>query len=359
MASSHAGKKPKDSSLAHQDGPVDTKCWASRRKKVNGLNSKVGESDSDESADILTVFMKVRRFAGAIVENDLFKNAVIMLIVVNALMMGIGTFDFVTQDEVLKDGFENTDRAFLIIFTIELILHFIDKGHRLFCDGWLNFDFVIVILSWSLDKFQVIRAFRIFRALRLITRIRVLKNLVGALLSVLPRMAAIGCLMGLIFYIFAVMFTSLFKEVPNLEEQYFRRLDSSLFTLFQMMTLDWSGVARDLMKHKWWAWMPVVCFIMISSFIVYNLIVAVICDAIFVLHDLKEDENSGNDGSSTASSDDDEFDVMALKRIDDLAQQVKMLQENQLDIQDNLEKLAGTLKDLDMVVIPDPAPQDI
>jgi len=235
----------------------------------------------------------------------------------------------------------------LSIFTVELVLQFTYNGLYFFYDGWLIFDLIIVCVSWTLSTYQVIRAFRIFRALRLITRVKVLKNLVVALLSVLPRMAAIGCLMGLIFYIFAVMFTSLFKDIVFSDgESYFGRLDYTLFTLFQMMTLDWAGIARELMaeKGKGWAWIPIVTFILISSFIVYNLIVAVICDAIFVLHDSKDE---GDDGCNSTSSHED-FDHMALKRINEIAVQVRMLQDNQTTIQKNLASLSVTLKDLDV-----------
>ena len=41
-----------------------------------------------------------------------------------------------------------------------------------------SFDLVIITLSWGFSQVQIIRAFRIFRAFRLITRIKVLKNLV-------------------------------------------------------------------------------------------------------------------------------------------------------------------------------------
>jgi hypothetical protein len=67
---------------------------------------------------------------------------------------------------------------FLSIFTVELGLQFIYYGWRLFFDGWLVFDLVIIVLSWALQGGQIARAFRIFRALRLITRIAVLRNLV-------------------------------------------------------------------------------------------------------------------------------------------------------------------------------------
>mmetsp|Transcript_5254 Transcript_5254/g.14186 ORF Transcript_5254/g.14186 Transcript_5254/m.14186 type:complete len:245 (-) Transcript_5254:93-827(-) len=129
-----------------------------------------------------------------------------------------------------------------------------------------------------------------------------------ALFGVMPRMAAIGLMLFLIFYIFAVMFTQLFKDldVEDLEADYFSRIDKTFFTLFQIMTLDnWATIARSTNDQKRWAWLPFVAFVIISGFIVVNLIIAVICDAISALHrDAKArihgtyDENSDSGSSS-------------------------------------------------------------
>lgn len=110
-----------------------------------------------------------------------------------------------------------------------------------------------------------------------------------ALFGVVPRMAAIGLMLGLIFYIFAVMFTQLFSNLHGVENptafNYFGGMGWTLFTLFQMMTLDnWASICREVMVTYSWAWVPFVAFVIISGFIVVNLIIAVICDAIASLH---------------------------------------------------------------------------
>ncbi len=213
----------------------------------------------------------------------------VALIAINALLMGISTFDFVTQNDSVNDTFELIDRIFLIIFTIELCLQLIYHGHKLFLDGWLVFDFTIIVLSWSFATLQIIRAFRIFRALRLLTRVKVLKNLISAVFSVLPKLGAICLLLLLVFYIFAVMMTQMFKNLHEqnvTDENYFGSLDLTLFTLFQMMTLDgWSDIAHQVMDVYPWSWMPFVAFVTTTGFIMVNLMIAVICDAVSSLHD--------------------------------------------------------------------------
>ena len=222
-------------------------------------------------------------------------------------MMGIATFDFVQDNPDASNAFDLVDKIFLIIFTIELGLQFIYRDFRLFLDGWLLFDFAIVIMSWSLESLQIVRTLRIFRALRLVTRVKVLKNLVSALFSVGPRIFAIFCLLVLIFYIYAVMCTELFKNLYKdgyTEFDYFSRLDHSLWTLLTMMTLEWGGISREVMAVYGWSWPIFVTFVMITSFIAYNLIVAVVCDSVSIIEKNSKQEEllEESDGLSSQES---------------------------------------------------------
>jgi len=234
----------------------------------------------------------------------------------------------------------------------------------LFKDGWLVFDFIIVLLSWSLQQLQIIRAFRIFRALRLIARVACLQDLIKALIAVLPRMGGIACIMALIFYVFAVMFTNLFGDIVFLDEssphgggvEYFSRLDYTLLTLFQMMTLEWAEVAREVMRHKTWAWLPIIAFVVSSSFFVYNLIVAVVCDSYNQMKQLKEDralakpeQDNNNDDNNNSNNDDSS--QATKNEFDEIQEQVELLQQTQADIQEKLIQLTLVLRDLGLVQV--------
>lgn len=128
--------------------------------------------------DVLDHYNQFRYNCGMFVNNSSIQYLVIFLISINAIMMGIGTFDFVTENQSVQATFELVDQIFLILFTIELGLQFIYHGWRLILDGWLLFDLVIIVTSWCFSSVQIIRAFRIFRALRLVTRIKIMKNLI-------------------------------------------------------------------------------------------------------------------------------------------------------------------------------------
>jgi len=140
---------------------------------------------------------------------------IILLIAVNALIMGIGTFDFVTEDERLSQTFEKIDEIFLIIFSVEVslnIFHFIRLDRLMLKEGklvfppeeederrerasnksWLIFDALVVIMSWAFASVSIIRAFRILRALRLIAKIKSMRSVILALTRVMPKMVMVG-----------------------------------------------------------------------------------------------------------------------------------------------------------------------
>mmetsp|Transcript_32010 Transcript_32010/g.58957 ORF Transcript_32010/g.58957 Transcript_32010/m.58957 type:complete len:442 (-) Transcript_32010:94-1419(-) len=258
----------------------------------DGASSLPGAAAEAEDPSFVTPFRKMnnaRIACGRFVNDDRVQLVVVALITINAIMMGIATFDFVTDDPAIEAAFEMADLVFLIVFTVELGLQFIYHGFRLFLDGWLLFDTVIIFLSWAFSEVQIIRAFRIFRALRLVTRVAVMRNLVKALFAVMPNLAAITMLLSLVMYIFSVMFTTLFKysyKEGLTTYDYFSRLDRTFFTLFQITTFDkWADPARGLMPVYNWSWVLFIVFVIVAGFIFVNLIVAVICDAIATLHD--------------------------------------------------------------------------
>lgn len=296
-----------------------------------------------------STFTRVRLIIGAIVNDNRCQFFIVLLIIVNAIMMGIGTFDFVTEDPHISDVFEKVDRSFLIIFTVELVMQFIYHGLNLFRDGWLVFDFIIIVFSWVFESIQIIRAFRIFRAFRLVTRIETLRNLISSLFAVFPNLSAIACFLLLIFYIFAVMFTTLYSDL-ELSDDYFTNLGTTLFTLFQYMTMEWSEVTREVMLYQSWAWLPSVVFVAISGFIVFNLIIAVICDAVAIIEQEKNDDDSG-----TGRGDEDvNIDEASQKRIYELSRQMMGLVQTQREMQLQIEHLAKEYYALQGI----PAPTD-
>lgn len=140
------------------------------------MGERTGGNGSDDgsavetAAGIVGTFHCIRQTANKMVNNENVEKFIMYLIVLNAIMMGIGTYDFVTENQEVSDIFDIIDMVFLIIFTVELGLQFIYQGLYIFKNGWLAFDFLIIVLSWASESFAVVRAFRIVRVTRIIKR---------------------------------------------------------------------------------------------------------------------------------------------------------------------------------------------
>ena len=167
--------------------------------------------------------------------------------------------------------------------------------HRLafFRDPWSVFDFLVVGIALvpATDNLSVLRALRVLRVLRLITVVPALRRVVGGLILALPGMGSIALLLLLVFYVFAVMATQLYgDDFPEL----FGNLGRSAFTLFAVMTLEtWvDGVVKPVMEKYPYAWMFFIPYILITTFAVLNLFIAVIVNAMQTEHEAarKEEE---------------------------------------------------------------------
>lgn len=227
-----------------------------------------------------------RYVVGGIVNNNYVQKIIILLIFIGAIMMGIVAYN---ADSPLAHSIDTVDDYFLKVYTVEIIMQFIYHGHRLFLDGWLVFDAVIVSVSLAMPDLAIVQSLRIFRALRLVARVKVLKNLMLAIFGVLPRMCAILLLLLLVMYIFAVMFTQLWHDLYSrgvTSTDYFSSISITFFTLFQLLTMDgWARINREIMAAEKYSWIFIIIYIWLTGFLVVNLIIAVICDAISALHD--------------------------------------------------------------------------
>ena len=218
------------------------------------------------------------------VESPRFRYTILALIAVNSITIGLETSPAVMA--VAGAELHLLDNAILAIFVGELALRIYGHGLRFFRDPWGVFDFVIVGIALipASDSFSVFRALRVLRALRLVSGVPRLRRVVGALLGAIPGIGSVAGLLLLIFYVFAVIATKLFGETfPH----WFGTIGESMYSLFQIMTLEsWSmGIVRPVMESYPVAWAFFVPFIIISSFTVLNLFIAIIVDSMQAMHE--------------------------------------------------------------------------
>lgn len=226
--------------------------------------------------------------AGAFVEGAPAQWVITTLIVVNAVILGLETSQTVMS--AVGPALHLTDQVILAVFVVEIVLRIGYRRLAFFRDGWSLFDFAVVAIALApaLPGLSVLRALRVLRVLRLVTVMPRLKMVVRALLSSLPGLGSIALLQALIFYVAAVIATKLFAhDFPD----WFGTIGQSLYTLFQVMTLEsWSmGIVRPVMEVHPYAWAYFVPFILIATFTMLNLFIAVIVSAMQTIqHDETE-----------------------------------------------------------------------
>ncbi|WP_219701058.1 ion transporter [Marinomonas lutimaris] len=226
----------------------------------------------------------------AFIENSTIQRILLALILVNAVILGLET-----SSEVMATAGSfliALDKAILAVFVIELTIRLLVHRFAFFKDGWNVFDFVVVGIALvpASGPFAVLRALRVLRVLRVLTFVPSMRKIVGALIKSLNGMLSIAMVLGLVYYVAAVMVTKLFGDAFP---EWFGSLGASLYTLFQVMTLEsWSmGIARPVMEAFPYAWAFFIPFILIATFTMLNLFIAVIVNAVQTMHDDEHKED--------------------------------------------------------------------
>lgn len=189
-------------------------------------------------------YKQLSNFCKIFIETKFFKRFILSLIFVASLLVGLETYEeFVVGYTHL---FAVTDYIILFFFSLEIIIKIIAEGRhplRYFTDPWNIFDFLIVLSCFipvTSDFIAIFRLIRILRVLRLISALPKLQLLVTALLKSIPSMVYVIFMMGILFYIYAIMGTVLFQKN---DPMHFGSLQQSALSLFTAITLeDWTDM---------------------------------------------------------------------------------------------------------------------
>ncbi|MEM7001018.1 MAG: ion transporter [Pseudomonadota bacterium] len=217
-------------------------------------------------------------WAKQIVDSQWFGHLITAVIVINAVVIGLDTS--VSLRNSYGTYFEWANSVFLLVFIVEAALKMAAVAPRIdhyFRDGWNIFDFSIIVISLipaSGSLAMLARLARLLRVLRLISTLPELRLIVATLIRSIPSMANVVVLMSIIFYVYAVAGYHLFHDV---DPTHWRNLGISLLSLFRIVTLeDWTDIMYAAMEVKPWAWVYFVSFVVVGTFVVVNLFIAVV-----------------------------------------------------------------------------------
>jgi len=155
--------------------PDDSNTKDSSNRRINRINGNLSKG--------LHIDDDLRLAIGKFMNKTVVENIILAMIMINSILIGVGTYDVISEDEHAQTVFNLLDLVFLIIFTVELGLTIFYQRLSSFTDMWVMFDFLSITLSWIFSggenqSVQVIRSLRVFRIL---PRIESLKAVMTAL----------------------------------------------------------------------------------------------------------------------------------------------------------------------------------
>lgn len=236
-----------------------------------------------------TPLIPARARIRAFIEHPRVQHGIIALILINAALLGLETSPAAMA--AAGGAILGIDRAILAVFVVEIALRLYAHRAAFWRDPWSVFDFTVVAIALvpATGPLAVLRALRVLRVLRLLTMVPSMRRVIGALLAAIPGLGSIAMVLLIIYYVFAVIATKLFAAAYP---EWFGDIGRSLYTLFQIMTLEsWSmGIARPVMENFPYAWTFFVPFILVATFTMLNLFIAIIVNAMQSYHEAEQQD---------------------------------------------------------------------
>eukprot|EP00746_Dinoflagellata_sp_MGD_P018117 gnl/MRDRNA2_/MRDRNA2_141993_c0_seq1.p1 gnl/MRDRNA2_/MRDRNA2_141993_c0~~gnl/MRDRNA2_/MRDRNA2_141993_c0_seq1.p1 ORF type:complete len:607 (-),score=114.84 gnl/MRDRNA2_/MRDRNA2_141993_c0_seq1:61-1881(-) len=245
---------------------------------------------------------------GWIFQHPVFDNSVLVVIISNAIWIGVDV-DWNHEGSVIpKMVFRMGENIFTFLFSVEIVIHILAYYRRLdFFWGdrkmriWNWFDTILVVImvceNWALplvlgsnsgvaalSSLRLLRLLRISRIFRIIPELGMMvKSMLGAVRGV----SSTFLLAIAIMYVFAIVLTTWAKTVNTkcldgiCFMDYFGTLGKSLLTLMQVLVYDDTfEIIRPVMTVDLFYGFILIFFILVASFTVLNMLIGVICDVV-------------------------------------------------------------------------------
>lgn len=220
-----------------------------------------------------------------LVDNQIFQNAIIGVIISNAVILGMMTNRSFSAET--HHTLELLDQLCLIIFCIEIGLKLVAYRLDFFKNGWNIFDVLVVgiALMPASGELSVLRALRVLRLMRLASAVPSMRRVISGMFHAIPGSFSVAAVLGVMYYVAAIIGINLFRDsTPDR----FGDLGTTLFSLFQMMTLEaWPDIAAEVLPHHPNAWIFFVLFILFTTFTTLNLLFGIIVNA---MEEAKEED---------------------------------------------------------------------
>jgi voltage-gated sodium channel len=230
-----------------------------------------------------------------IVESHWFTSAILAVIVANAVVLGLQTYDGIVRERGETLDFLND--VFLAVFVVELGLRVGAYGTRpqdFFRSGWNVFDFVVIAVAFvpglqaNSTLLRLARLARVVRVVRLLPDLRVLLT---AVVRSLPPLGSMAILTTVILFVYGMIGWLLFgDELPG----DYGNIGDAMLTLFVLLTLESfpQQLERGMEIHPW-SWVYFVSFALVAAFIVLNVLIGIVLNSMEEARELERRRRIG------------------------------------------------------------------
>ena len=223
----------------------------------------------------------VRRCA-RLAESSTFNLAIFVVILANALVLGLETYDTVRRD--WGETLATLNDVFLGVFVVELAIRLIGFGSRpqdFFRSGWNIFDFVVVVASFAPGLrenallLRIARLARVIRIVRLLPDLRVLTVAIG---RSIPGVMSLVVLALIVLFVYGMVGWTIFAD--HAPKQY-GSIGEAMLTLFVTLTLEnlpeQIALGRELSE---WTILFFVSYALVAAFLIFNILIGVVINSL-------------------------------------------------------------------------------
>lgn len=216
-----------------------------------------------------------------IVDSSRFQVAISIVIVLNAVVLGLETY--AGFEERYGQALGLLNEIFYIVFVTELVCRIASYGKRpwnFFRSGWNVFDFLVIggaLVPALRTQAEILRLLRLARIVRLMRFLPDARVIIATMVNALPSIFSMLVLTILIMFIYGILGWTLFGA--DLPDQW-GNVTTAMLTLFVLLTLEnFPTYLAEAQPYSPFANLFFVSYVLIAGFVVLNLVVGIVIGA--------------------------------------------------------------------------------
>ncbi|WP_235629830.1 ion transporter [Mycolicibacterium novocastrense] len=214
----------------------------------------------------------------ALVANPAFDLAITAVILINAAVLGLETFESVVAG--YHGMFSVAYDVILAIYVVEILIRFTAAGWNVrtyVADKWNIFDFLVVAASfipWLRQSALLLRLVRVLRIVRIVRFLPDLRVIMGAVGRSVPGVASLAVATALMVFLYGMLGWVLFA---NHDPEHYGNIGQAMLTMFVMLTLenlpDNIAMGQEVSQ---WTIVFFVSYAVTMSFLIFNLFIGIV-----------------------------------------------------------------------------------